>query len=174
MVKRITPYLETQLRLHPSMTPRDVVKLCYQAARGAEHLLADPERARMYLFRELESTEASADMPLVELISDAVARVNLAPWKAQGRSADELFELFSATASSCGEGEDLLPDYLAEAEAWVAASGTSVTLEAWREFMAWYRAQGCPAVHHSESYRAAERPAYRIVRRELLEASGLF
>ena len=94
MVKRITPYLEAQLRLHPSMTPRDVVKLCYQAARGAEHLLADPERARLYLLRELESTEASADMPLDELISDAVARVTLAPGKAQGRSADELFELF--------------------------------------------------------------------------------
>ena len=173
MAMNLTPYLESQLSLHPSMTPQDVAKLCYQAARGAEHLLADPERARLYLLRELESTDASADMPLVEFISDAVVRVNLAPWKAQGRSADELFDLFVATASFCGEGEDLLPDYLAEAEAWVAASGTSVTLEAWRDFMAWYRAQGCPAVHHSEAYRLAERPAYRIVRRELLEAAGL-
>ena len=100
-------------------------------------------------------------------------RVNLAPWKAQGRSAGELFELFLATASTCREGEDLLSDYLAEAEVWITSSESSITPEAWREFMAWYRAQGCPAVHHSDAYREAERPAYRIVRRDLLEEAGL-
>lgn len=173
MTKRITPYLETQLRLHPSMTPRDVVKLCYQAARGAEHLLADPERARSYLFRELEATEADPCAPLAEPISDTVARVNLAAWKARGLSSDKLFELFAATASTAGEGEDLLPAYLTEAEEWIAASESSISLAAWRGFLADYRAQGCPAVHHSEAYRAAERPAYRIVRRELLAREGL-
>lgn len=35
------PNLAEQMRIHPSMTPRDIAKLCYQAARGAEHLLTD-------------------------------------------------------------------------------------------------------------------------------------
>ena len=35
-----TTYVEEQLRLHPATQPQDVIKQCYQAARGAEHLLA--------------------------------------------------------------------------------------------------------------------------------------
>ena len=34
-----TTCLREQLRRHPSMQPQDVIKLCYQAARGAEHLI---------------------------------------------------------------------------------------------------------------------------------------
>ena len=35
-------HLKKQLSLHPSMQPQDIVKLCYQAAFGAEPLLPDP------------------------------------------------------------------------------------------------------------------------------------
>ena len=43
-----TAYVEEHLHLHPSTQPRDVIKQCYQAARGAEHLLMDTARARAY------------------------------------------------------------------------------------------------------------------------------
>ena len=33
-----------------------------------------------------------------------------------------------------------------------------------------YGEAGMPAVHHSEAYREAERPAYRVIRRALLPA----
>ena len=99
----ITPYLKAHLRAHPSMTPQDIAKLCYQAAHGAEHLLADVERARGYLSREMDATEADDTLPLTEPISDTVSRVNLAPWKARGLSADALFDLFAATARVSGE-----------------------------------------------------------------------
>ena len=41
-------------------------------------------------------------------------------------------------------------------------------VEEWKEFLTAYRSAGMPAVHHSEEYRIAEKPAYRIVRVELL------
>ncbi len=169
----ICPYLASQFHLHPSMTPQDIAKLCYQAARGAEHLLSDLDRARGYLERELEATVADGDIPLVEPISDDVARVNMAAWKARGLSSELLFDLFAATASVRREGEDLLPVYLAQAGAWLADVRGPVDPAEWREFLLWYEAQGCPALHHSEAYRAAEKPAYRIVLRELLAAEGL-
>lgn len=171
-IPSILPYLTSQLRAHPSMTPLDVAKLCYQAAYGAEHLLADPERARGYLARELDSVTPCEDVPLAEAISPEVCRVNLAPWKARGLSADRLFAMFSATASVTRGGRDLLLSYLEEAEALILTGDTSVSPEAWREFMTAYEAAGYPAVHHSEAYRAAESPAYRIVLRDILSREG--
>ena len=76
-----TTCLREQLRLHPAIQPQDVIKLCYQAARGAEHLLADTTRARAYFDQEYAATPADAARPLFEPISENVARVNLAAWK---------------------------------------------------------------------------------------------
>ncbi len=165
----IIPYIQNHLQLHPSMTPRDLVKLCYQAAHGAEHLLADPERARGYLRREMDSVEADRNIPLIEPISDGIARVNLAAWKARGLSVDRLFEMFLATAQVSGEGDARLNAYLDEVTEYLSRVSTTVPLSAWLEFIDEYNSLGRPAVHHSEAYRTAEHPAYRIVRRALLD-----
>jgi hypothetical protein len=164
----IKPYLKAQLSLHPAMTPQDVAKLCYQAAHGAEHLLADLSRARGYLLRELESVEADPHVPLIEPISDEIARVNLAAWKARELSADQLFDLFAATAQISEDGGDRLQAYLDEAEALLSDEQTAISPSAWSEFRTAYDALGRPSIHHSDSYRSAEHPAYRIVRRALL------
>lgn len=169
----ITSYLTEQLRTHPSMTPQDIAKLCYQAAYGAEHLLSDLDRARGYLLREFEATPADGTVPLIEPISDTVARVNIAAWKARGLSPDTLFDLFAATASVSGEGEARLVEYLAEAEVLLTQAETRISPEDWQAFFAWYARNGYPAIHHSEAYRKAEKPAYRIVGRKLLDGVAL-
>lgn len=155
-----TTCLQEQLRLHPSMQPRDVFKLCYQASRGAEHLLADTTRARAWFDREYAETPADASQPLFEPLSENVSRVNLAAWKAANLPADWLFRMFVHTASVPQEGRDLLADCIAEASALLSES-----LPGWDEALSAWREAGFPAVHHTEEYRAAEHPAYRIVNR---------
>lgn len=152
--------LQEQLRLHPSMQPLDVLKLCYQAARGAEHLLTDTGRARAWFDREYAATQADPTQPLFETISEHVARINLAAWKATGLPTDWIFRMFVHTASVPQEGRDLLADYVAQAEDLLGHS-----LSGWDDALAAWREAGCPAVHHSEAYRTAEHPAYRIVNR---------
>ena len=73
-------YLTEQIKKHPSMMPQDVIKLCYQAAFGAEHLLADISAARRYFDSELASVDAR-DGELFEMISEKVCRVDLGVWK---------------------------------------------------------------------------------------------
>ena len=157
-----TTCLQEQLRLHPSMQPRDVVKLCFQAARGAEHLLADTTRARTYFDQEYAATPADASLPLFEPISPDIARVNIGAWKAVNLPADWLFRMFVHTASVPRGGTDLLEQYIAEATA-VLADAAAFPIAAWQEILATWREAGMPAVHHSETYRAGEHPAYRIV-----------
>ena len=86
-------YFENQLKMHPSMQYQDVVKLCYQSAFGAEHILSDTERAKAYLCAEFESVLIT-DEPLFEQISPEIVRVNLGAWKREGRELDPLFEAF--------------------------------------------------------------------------------
>ena len=50
-MKNFDACLRRQLQAHPSMLPQDVVKLCYQAACGAEHMLEDFAAAEAALER---------------------------------------------------------------------------------------------------------------------------
>ena len=154
-----TTCLREQLHLHPAMQPRDVIKLCYQAARGAEHLLADLTRARAYFDAEYAATPADTSLPLFESLSENVARMNLAVWKAANLPAEWLFRMFVHTARVPMGGAELLESYIA------AASAIVGDLPGWKETLAAWHGAGMPAVHHSEEYRTAENPAYRIVNR---------
>jgi len=179
----IIGYLGWQHKRHPSVTATDLLKQCYQAAYGAEHLLTDREAARLYLEREFESTPAG-DIVLCEYISDDVCRVNIAAWKHRGLPVGDLFDLFSASAYPRENGRELLEGFLREAEEYIDAQemteitkkpDESLSFKRINEFcedgagiIEEYRRSGMPAIHHSEAYRAAEHPAYRIVDAKLL------
>jgi len=158
-------YILAQLQAHPSMQPQDVVKLCYQASFGAEHLLGDVDAAKSYFDAEFAGTPAS-ELPLYEEISDGYARVNLARWKKQGLPGDWLFRLFCASAVQNSEGREKMQQALELAEKLVPEF--SFSKEEWFDYVNQYKKRGMPSVHHSDIYRQAEKPAYRIVRKEYL------
>ena len=159
-------YLAHQLELHPAARVEDVVKLCYQAAFGAEHLLSDLDAARKYFDAEYQRTPAS-DEPLCETISEGVCRVNLGAWKASGMPEDWLFGMFAASAKPVSGGEALFRELLAQATA-VIEGGVAANVHptTWEHFVEQYLAGGIRAIHHSEDYRRAEKPAYRVVSRD--------
>lgn len=158
-MKRFCECLAEQLVKHPSMEPRDVVKLCYQAACGAEHLLEDVSAARAY-FEDEYGTVLPKDEPLYEPISEGICRVNLAAWKRMGLPKELLFRMFTGTVFSV-DGKQQLMEYLDAAEQVLSDFGFDMA--AWRICLTQYKADGMPAVRHSEAYRRAEHPAYRIV-----------
>ena len=157
-------YLIESLKKHPSIMPRDVAKLCYQAAMGAEHLLMDASAARKYFDAEFDVTDVR-DGELFECLSDDVCRVDLGAWKKTGMPKEWLFNMFVGTASVSRGGRDVLEKYLEDADEVIAGIGENFPLAEWRNFAEEYRAKGMPAVHHSDAYRELERPAYRIVDR---------
>lgn len=150
----ITGFLARHLQLHPSAGFQDVVKLCYQAAYGAEHLLSDPAAAESWFYREFEATPPR-DIPLCERICYEVCRLNIAGWKAKKLPPQWLFRLFLESRPA-EDGDALFAQYLIQAGKLLEAGA------AWENFLEQYRAQGGGPVHHSQSYRASEMPAYRI------------
>lgn len=236
---------------HPAMEAQDWMKLCFQAAFGAEHLALDPAAAEIYLREEFEEMPAGSE-PLYEEISEETVRVNLGAWKREGLPVEWLLRMFLQTAENPPKGgerrfrelTELVTNILREGQttAGSAASGQTekeeadtegtadgvagsgqtekaatdtegvaggvaglgqpekeaadmegavdgatgpgqpekeaadtkgtaggtVSLRQWEEYLAAYPMDNPHAVHHSESYRAAEKPAYRLVCRRFL------
>ncbi len=161
-------YFENQLKMHPSMQYQDVVKLCYQLAFGAEHILSDIERAHAYLYTEFESV-LPTDEPLFEQISPEIVRVNLGAWKRECRELDPLFEAFKKSAFINENAKDNFLLYLDIAEKTMDALLPNFNSEQWLTFLEEYKVAGMQAIHHSNAYRENEKPHYRIVKIKELE-----
>ncbi len=149
-------YLTEQLHNHPSAEPQDILKLCYQAAFGAEHLLKDAEKAKAYLQAEYDAV-AAADIPLYESVSADIVRVNLAAWKYHSIPALWLFRMMAFSAAEKQGGEPLFRALLQKAEGIVPFPAE------WKAYTAEYLKGDLSPVHHSQTYREQEQPAYRII-----------
>ncbi len=180
--------LSEHLRLHPHACAQDAVKFCYQAARGAEHLLSDSVAGEKFFFDEFgDVTVSEGDkwIPLYENLSEKYLRVNFAAWKACGMKAEWLWKMFLLTVKGAAaerEGarfgdfendtaEDLDPEVVLDrylkiaGEIYAEARGEAGGIE-WAKYLDVYSRMGKPALHHSEGYREFEKPSYRVVSRE--------
>lgn len=151
-------YLNEQRARHPSMEARDALKLCYQAAFGAEHLLSDINKAKEYFDREFEEANATNE-PLFERISDEVCRVNIGAWKKEGLPSAWLFKMFVLSCEIKVESSKTFAEYAVEAEK---------EFDDFKTFFSEYLKGGIRPVHHSDCYREAEQPHYRVVKSEIV------
>ena len=156
-------FMREQARLHPAMRPRDALKCCYQAALGAEHLLCDPARARDSLRHELDTCPASSAAPLLEALAPDTCRISLPAWKAAGLPESWLAEFFARSCAPRADGEERFLCCLQAVDALAASGALPFDRDAWQAEKQAYLAEGIHPVHHSETYRAAEHPAYRVV-----------
>ena len=156
-------YLKQALQLHPVMEPTDIVKHCYQAAFGGAHMLQHKEQAKAYFEQEFAAVPAE-DGALYEQLSPFAARISLKTWKAKNLSSDWLWRIFATSAAMEQPGEAAFEEYLTTA----GTIARELGMIGWEPYLRSYRAEGLHPVHHSEAYRAAESPAYRVVNARFL------
>ena len=161
-------YIEQQLAAHPSIMPQDIIKMCFQAAYGAEHLLRDIDRVHTYFDNEYENCKETNE-PIIEMLADDVCRVNLGAWKKHKLPPKWLFDMFVQAASTKMENsQEKFFSYIDEWEkAILELQPPSLRYQDFKAYVGGYIADsenGQPyAVHHSQNYRDAEHPAYRVV-----------
>lgn len=159
--------IKSALHMHatkyPKMRPCDAVKLVYQACFGPGHLIADPQRALEHLKREYELTPSRETAPLSEPIGGGVLRVNLAALDSNGVTVNELFAAFIASTEDtwCDMNEFL--ESLEMLKALTEDDLFRFSSQELEEYLCKYAEAGYPMVSHSEEYRSAYEPAYRIV-----------
>lgn len=160
-------YFIEQIKKHPSIMPRDVVKMCYQAAFGAEHLLMDVAAAKRYFDAEFASVNPRQG-ELFECLSDEICRVDLGAWKACGMPSEWLFRMFVASATTKQGSCERFLSYLSRVETCLTECNAAFSFDEWQDYLAEYKRSEMGAVHHSDRYRESEAPSYRVVNRRFL------
>ena len=155
--------LRRHARKYPMMQPTDAVKLIYQNVFGGGHLIKDREACLRALQREYENAPQEQHAPLLESIGNGLVRVMLNAIDGSGYSIRQLGEDFIRSSQ---EHQGNLNGFLMKLEILrkVTASGVfGFTLEELDGYLEEYKEAGYPMVSHSEAYRQAYNPAYRIV-----------
>lgn len=159
--------LEGILRAHaahyPKMAPTDAVKLLYQNEFGGGHLIPDEKACLSYLRREYESVEQVPGAPLTEDIGNGILRVNLNALDEQRISPENLGRAFVRSAPR-HRGELSMFLYKLDILRRLTGEGIFAFSPAELEvYLKEYEKAGFPPVSHSEGYREAYHPAYRVV-----------
>ena len=155
--------LLAHLQRYPLMGPEDCAKLIYQSEFAGEHMIADAEQSLEWVRWELEETEA-CNGEIFEEIGDGIARLHLGPAKAAGMSPEGINQKFVSSAAKAKVTKEGQEQKLRLLERLCREGYTPFSAKELSEFLAKYRAAGCPSLHHSEGYRKAYAPHYRVVK----------
>ena len=151
---------------YPLMEPTDAVKLIYQNEFGGGHLIRDVDSCMNYLRREYESVIQSSDAPLSEDIGNGMFRIYLNALDRSGYTVDQLGADFIRSANSRSGSLD---SFIAKLEVLCQLTREGrmpFSAEVLDAYLETYRQAGYPMVSHSNTYRNAYAPAYRIIFRE--------
>lgn len=164
-----------QFSRYPALEAQDLVKALYQSEFGCGHLIADPIRGLAWLTEEMRSCQQAGSIApqLAEPLGDTFCRVHLLAAAAIGLTAKTLFRLFELSGEPTGSMETFCAQ-LDELEALIASGALPLCSCQAQPFLSAYRRAGCPATHHSEAFRAAYHPAYRVIRADFARFLALF
>ena len=159
-----TAYLLEQCARYPALQPQDLLKALHQSVFGCGHFVTDTEDGVRRIREELQTHPPRGGGSVVEDLDGEFCRVHLQV--GSGLAAETLFRLFALSAETpCGSVDALEEKLTVLLEA--AESGRLPFSHAeLSKAVADWRQAGFPACHHSEPFRAAYAPAYRVIRRE--------
>lgn len=152
------------------MNAQDVYKFLYQSAFGCAHFAPSVQAAQAAVQTEYDRMQpVETD---IEPLDGPFCRVPLGLLR-KGLEAETLAKLFcmsAKTQAGKAQFERLLSAALQQAKQG-ALPFPAAALE--KTFLSYAKA-GYPPAHHSDAYRAAYRPAYRVIERRFLPFLPLF
>lgn len=153
-------YLLDQCRRYPALRPEDLLKFLHQSVFGCGHFV-QAEGGMAYLRQELANL--AVDCPAeTEPLDGGFARAHLGLLR-QGLRPETLFRLFYLSGQEpCGSVEEL-EQKLAVLQTLADAGELPFSGEAVAAAAGDWRRQGFPVCHHSEAFRRAYAPAYRVI-----------
>ena len=148
--------LALHLKKHPLATEEDVVKFVFQGMLGVGHLITSHQKTLGYIISEMNSIEADESEPLTEKLSTFWLRLNLRVAKAQemNPTAIDMMVYGSAKYKPVDFTRQNVYNFCMKLEGFdqekMRSAAEKILDENW-----------LPS--HSESYRNAYHPAYRVV-----------
>ena len=160
-------------RKDPEVRIEDAYKWVYQATRGSEHAVTDEIMVRDYLQQEWKTLgRPLAGEPLWEPLrrDGKLGRLNLRQFHARGGRMEDLANAFIESAKEFrGDESDFLEAWNALGMKLARKHLGRLTWAEWHRLDQAMSAQNYPAIHHSDAYTKARRPAYRVLTRQAFE-----
>lgn len=157
----------TQWKTDSKMEMQDAYKWLHQATQGGEHAAPDADSARKWLEREWSNLDLTQRKELMwePLCPDgSIGRLNLRSYKANGGNPDDLLSAFLNSARKySGETVDFASAWSELGARLARRSIGKLKHKDWKILDEQTRVKDYPAVHHSERFAAAYRPAYRVL-----------
>ncbi len=163
--KTTMEYLLDQCERYPALEPGDLLKGLHQSVFGCGHFVTDRAAGLGLLRRELEAPDLRSD---VEPLDGPYCRVHLGYLKETGLAPETLFRLFALSAEAPSGDTSALEEKLTVLLALAEEDKLPFPLEETAAAVETWRGAGFPACHHSECFRAAYHPAYRVIGREFV------
>ncbi len=161
--------LTLHAKRYPAMAAEDYVKLLYQSEFGPGHMVDAGDGAmleRLEAEFDRASAEGYAPAYTVEAIGGGLCRLHLDPRQLKKEDLPLVLRCFAASAESRGSKEGLWTKLgLLAGLSWTGELPLDV--EELEAFLARYDDAGTPAISHSEGYREAYTPHYRVMDRDL-------
>jgi len=159
-------------RSYPLLQAEDIFKYIFQSAFGCEHLVSDGETALAYI--ETEYADISVDQPpLIERLDGDYSRVHLS-CLSSGLLPGTLAALFCLSSQKEENGGIRLQEMLSVATELVENGEINIDKADFEEKTEAWRKRDFCAVRHSEAFKKAYRPAYRVVANRYADFLRLF
>lgn len=148
-------------KAYPKLQPQDVFKYIFHSAFGCEHLVSDENTALEYIRREYENV-SKTEKPHTEPLDGDYSRVYLS-WMNVGLKMQTLARLFVLSSKKEPDGSTLLEEEIENAKKLAEEGKFPFGCECFRESLEEWCGKGCPAVHHSQTFREQYKPSYRVI-----------
>lgn len=151
---------------YPKMEITDAVKLIYQNEFGGGHMIADEEKSLLRLKEEYGQVQKNQTFcrkeTIFEPIGNGLVRIYLDSGLLE-ENLETVNRFFKETANSHKGTIDGFENKLSVFVEACKNRELPFSAEEAESFIGDYKKNGYPAVSHSEIYRTAYRPAYRVV-----------
>ncbi len=166
---KVRKLIKQHLQTRPNAEARDVYKFLYQGVFGVGHIIS--EKAWSILVEEagrIDLTDHLED-PLLEPVSPdrEMVRVNLRQYINKGGDLETLYTVMKKSAEHKGDEGTFLA-YWSEFRRMAAENIPGIPLADIEEIDDWIEEEGIVPMHHTEAYREAYYPAYRVVLKSVL------
>lgn len=139
---------------YPKMEPQDFAKLAYQSEFGPAHMVRSPDKVLEALLAERK--EAGPEPIPPEPIGGGLCRFHITGGLSTLWELPLIGRMFTRTMVQTEGTEAGLLEKL--------ESLADLPVPGMAEYLALWRREGCPPVHHSEAFRSAYNPHYRVLR----------
>ncbi len=164
--------LLSHYKAYPEMQLCDIFKFIHQSSFGCEHSVSSYESASERIKEEYQSV-CRQDMPLVERLDGNYCRVHLSALNG-GMSAETLARLFFMSAKREKAGEGALKEKLSCVRQLIDEKLLPFSIDEFERNVCGWKSENFAALHHSERFRTAYKPSYRVISSEFIPFLRLF